>query len=441
MHTNNKNLEIMNKKAIIDNLIMRLSYPLVASWGITLNKILVPIVNLLPGIALTSAVLLLVNFINGWLYETYKFTMSSSFTFLSFAILFILLGIKSIKKFNKKVVIGNLELARFELRGNGYVVNNHKISKRSERDGGVDFPEYAMVGEGERFLPWYINVSNIRVPDSSRAVQLTTGTIETASKNGVQIQCKFSERYHITNPGLYYNVAESNADDKLKKETLTNAVTDLIQQLDSSTLLWLSGKQIKKILLEPISYEKDDKTIINVRDEINNSTEDTYAKEKKLSGAQKVIQDFYQSKKMWIDLKVQQKVIGVKAEKKERQKLSYDFLKFKDAVVSSVGRIKHTNDRWGIFTDDIIQKEMNYASKEAQKAAEQLMIAQVQADADTVRIDWLNDVIEEQKRKWNDGSLSFKDILHAIQVEFGKRQGYSFDGNEKPKINLMMTTK
>jgi len=425
----------------LDELLMKFTYFFVMKIGITWNNILVPIIfGSLPGIAIWLGMLFAINMLGNY------FKISETFIgyiFHPFVLILSLLylGYESIKKYNKQISVKDLTMARFEYKGQGYVVDTKEISDRSRRDAGEDFQisEFAMIDEGERCIPWYVSISEITIPGENVPLQFTTDKITTSSQNGVQIECLFTERYHVTNAGIYFNIAPQNQKHELKKETLTNAVLDLIQKLNDDTILWLSGKQIKKILLEPIFYYKEtsngEMEEVKVREDIKNSKEEDYTRDKKLSGAQKVIQDFYQSKLMWFELEKAQGKFTPEKEILEREKISLEFTRFKDAIVSSIGRIKHTNDRFGIFTDDIIQKEMNYGSAEVRKAAEQRMMAEAQAKADSIRIDWLNETMKKVQDSWKDGSMSVREALHTIQVEFSKRAGYSFDGNKD--LNLM----
>lgn len=429
----------------LDEFLMQLTYFFVMRIGITWNNILVPIIfGSLPGVAIWLGVLFAISVLGNY------FKISETFIdyiFHPFVLILSLLylGYNSIKKYNKRISVKDLTMARFEYKGQGYVIDKKPLSQRSERDVGQNFQisEFAMIDEGERCIPWYVSVSEITIPAENVPLQFTTDKITTSSQNGVQIECLFTERYHVTNAGIYFNIAPQNQKHELKKETLTNAVLDLIQKLDDATILWLSGKQIKKILLEPIFYyEKTsdgENKKVNSREIIKKSKEEDYARDKDPGGAQKVIQDFYQSKQMWLELEKAQGKLTEDEEKEESEKISLEFTKFKDAIVSSIGRIKHTNDRFGIFTDDIIQKEMNYGSAEVRKAAEQKMMAEAQAKADSIRIDWLNETMKKVQDSWKDGSMSAKEALHTIQVEFGKRAGYSFDGNKD--VNTMFPIK
>lgn len=417
--------------------------------GISWNKIIGPLINMIPGLILTLAMFWIIKFLGNF-FSFPKGFMDFVTQTLIWIFAVVLFCYYSYKRFKNVVRVNELSASRLEVQKQGIVQSTKSISLRGS---DVFLNEYVMLTEGEFEIPWFANISTRSIP--LRFQQYETAKLATSASDGIQIESLFSERFLIKIPGLYFSVEEQDDKNKyaIKKAILENALLDLIQRLDSETILTLSGKQLKKILVAGIQE----------REWIKNSSPSDYASTQILHNAAKVIQDIYISKKMWVDMRFSDELLndikaagtegllrepwdgGPKTEREfdEQKKaamrnLNTEFQRFKDTIVSSVAKISIANEKLGVYTDDIVQREMNYASTEAKKAAEEKIIAKLRAEADSIRINWLKDKADELVQLWEDKSITALEAMHLIQVEFGKRTAYNFDGKNANNVNPLI---
>jgi hypothetical protein len=397
--------------------------------GVTWNKFVGPAINMIPGILLIFIIHQSVNFcfryltLNG----SDKDLANHPALWLALAAYFAYL---SHKKLSKTEQVDPYTVRRYEVLGQGIVSNEQTISKRGKN---VTVPAYNVITESKPVLPFWAKLSAMALNLKEQLFE--TNTMDTATSDNVQFRFSFRKSWRIVLPGIYFGINEEDGKEKnsIQKAELENAVIDLIQRLTSVTLLSLSGKQIKKILVA--DYPERQLMRDSMRD-----IADFYNPTKKREGVLKVVQDLYVIKKITIDFKYPESDPTVSDKRlKALKDLEQEMREFILQILPAVGKVKASDDRLGVFAVNITQKEMNYASEAARKAAEQKVLAELQNLADSTRMTWLTEEVDKIKQKFKDKSLTAKDALYIIQVEFGKRTGYNFDGDKAGNVNVMFS--
>lgn len=293
--------------------------------------------------------------------------------------------------------------------------------------------EFVMLSNQELILPLYAKIDTGKKVDLDE-FSINTEKTTTSTNDYLQMVLESSASFLIVNPGIW--VGADNAKELLKND-LTNAGQDLVQAIAAEEILGISGDNMITYLMANNDAEIEGLT---VNDIVNPTLRDCLYS---IEVINELYKNYYLKRPRTIRDQLG-KVLNLLFDhytvlKEENKKTaSTKMWKFVRNIKPSIGKMYFRCQRLGVRLQTFSQLELNYATDEARKAAQQVAIARLTAMAQNT----LNENLAARAKELaKELRISKVKALEATQLEFEKIQKIIIDSGNAKGVNVFVGDK